>query len=213
LLRLFPAARLVSHAAISDALESTLPAEHFPCLRRLRLSYVHLRKLTDIQCSKGTAWRLVLDSDVFFFRPPVEMLDLVARPAWFHMVDCQQSYGAPQPLLEALADAPVHPRVNVGLCHLQSTRLDWPFIETCAATILARHGFTYYLEQALAAILMAQARATPLSAEDYLVYPGREQGRAPKQVALHYVDRSFLLLYRYGWRQVLALSATPRRNG
>jgi hypothetical protein len=213
LTRLFPAARVVRSAMIGEALDRVLPVERFPCLRQLRLSYIHLRKLTDIHASPGPDWRLVLDSDVFFFRRPAQLLDLVQRPAWCHMVDCQQSYDAPQPLLETLAGVALHPRVNVGLCHLQATALDWPFIESCAATILARHGFTYYLEQALAAILMAQARATPLSAEDYLVYPSRKQGREPEQVALHYVDRSFLLLYRYGWRQVLSQSAAPRTQG
>lgn len=203
--RLFPAAQIVREPQITTTLDRVLPADRFPFLRKIRLGYIHLRKLTDIQTA-GPEWRLVLDSDIFFFHPPTELLQLMQQRTAFFMRDCMQSYGAPLPTLEALAGAPVFPQVNVGICHLNAAAIDWEFVEHCTRVLLFRHGFSYYLEQALTAILMGQARARPLS-EDYLVYPTPAQAVAGKHTALHYVDRSHLIMMRYGWRQVLARPA------
>jgi hypothetical protein len=199
---LFPSAEIVLQPQVTANLDRVLPADRFPFLRRIRLGYIHLRKLTDIQTA-GPAWRLVLDSDIFFFHPPTELLRLLDARSWFFMRDCMPSYGAPLETLEALAGAPVFPRVNVGICHLDAGAIDWEFVEHCARVLLARHGFSYYLEQALTAILMGRAGAVPLG-EEYLVYPTPAQARAAGHVALHYVDRSHLTMMRYGWRQVLA---------
>jgi len=200
--QLFPLAEIVLRPQIDANLDRVLPPDRFPFLRRIRLGYIHLRKLTDIQTA-GPAWRLVLDSDIFFFHPPTEMLRLMAKPAAFFMRDCMPSYGAPLPTLEALAGVPVYPQVNVGICHLDAGAIDWEFVEHCARVLLFRHGFSYYLEQALTAILMGRAGAGPLG-EEYLVYPTPAQARAAAHIALHYVDRSHLTMMRYGWRQVLA---------
>ncbi len=182
-------------------LERHLPESRFPFLRRIRLGYIHLRKLTDIQTA-GPGWRLVLDSDVFFFRPPTQLIDFMAAEKWCFMQDCMQSYGAPLETLSTLAGAPVHPQINVGLCHVRSADIDWDFVEHCARVLLFRHGFSYYLEQALMAVLMGRFGAKALDA-DYLVYPTPEQARRAEHTALHYVDRSQLTMMRYGWRQVL----------
>lgn len=198
----FPLTRVFLKAELAAALDRTLPAERFPFLRKIRLGYIHLRKLTDVAVS-SPSWNVVSDSDVFFFRRPDALLAAVDARRACHMVDCMTSYGTPTPFLEELAGTPIHPRVNVGLCHFDAAAIDWDYVEHCAAAILARHGFSYYLEQALTAILLARARAEPLDAESYLVYPKPEQARAPSQVALHYVDRSYFSLYRYGWRLVL----------
>ncbi len=203
-LRLFPSARIHLRAEMEHHLESVLPADRYPFLRRIRLGYFHLRKLTDIQCLPGDDWRLVLDADVFFFRHPAQLLELRDARQWFHMVDCQPSYGAPVEFLSELAGAPVHPKANVGICHLHQPSIDWDYVEHCARLLLARHGFSYYCEQALTAVLMGRHRARPLDEQDYLVYPSREQAAQPRQVALHYVDRSMLSMMRHGWRQVLA---------
>lgn len=202
--RLFPNAVIHLKPVLAQHLEATLPESRYPFLRRIRLGYFHLRKLTDIQCLPGDDWRLVLDSDVFFFRSPTQLLEMRDARQWFHMVDCQPSYGAPVEFLSELAGAPVHPKANVGICHLHQPSIDWDYVEHCARLLLARHGFSYYCEQAMTAVLMGRHRARPLDEQDYLVYPSREQAAQPRQVALHYVDRSMLSMMRHGWRQVLA---------
>jgi hypothetical protein len=205
--RIFPGATVIAKETVAANLEARLPEHRFPFLRKIRLGYIHLRKLTDIQTA-GPGWRLVLDSDVFFFRPPTQLLGFMAAGEWCFMQDCMQSYGAPLATLSALAGAPVHPQINVGLCHVRAEMIDWEFVEHCARVLLFRHGFSYYLEQALMAVLMGRFGAKALGPE-YLVYPTPDQARLAEHTALHYVDRSQLTMMRYGWRQVLA--ALPTR--
>jgi hypothetical protein len=201
--RFFPLTRVFLKEELAAALDRTLPEARFPFLRRIRLGYIHLRKLTDVGVT-SPSWNVVSDSDVFIFRRPDALLAAADSRHACHMVDCMTSYGTPTPFLDELAGTPLHPRVNVGLCHFDAAAIDWDYVEHCAAAILGRHGFSYYLEQALTAILLARAGAEPLDPENYLVYPKPEQARAPSQIALHYVDRSYLSLYRHGWRRVLA---------
>ena len=199
-----PRARFARIDEISIRLAATLPEDQFPCLRRLRLSYPHIRKLTDIHLFSGE-WKLVSDADILFFQYPGQLLGHIAAREATHMVDIQPAYGAPRATLERLAGVTVHERVNVGLCHLRTPSIDWDFVEHCATTLLAEHGFSYYLEQALAAILLARAHATPLGA-DYLVYPDAATARRAQCAAIHYVDDSRSFYYDFAWRQVLERS-------
>ena len=202
-----PRARFHLKPEIEERLSAQLPDRRYPCLNRLRPAYPHIRKLTDLHLFPGD-WKCVSDADILFFARPTQLLDLLAAPRACHMVDIAPAYGVPQAALEALAGRPVHPRVNVGLCHLPSSALDWDFVERCAATLLADHGFTYYLEQALTAILLARLEATPLDAH-YVVYPDHAVARRADRAALHYVDGSRRFYYDFGWRQALALGRTP----
>ncbi len=201
--RFFPLTRVFFKDELDAALDRVLPESRFPFLRKIRLGYIHLRKLTDIGVA-SPSWNVVSDSDVFFFQRPDALLDAIASRRACHMQDCATSYGTPPEFLGELAGTPLHPRINVGLCHLDSSSIDWDFVEHCTQAILAHHGFSYYFEQALTAVLLARAGAQPLDVADYLVYPRPQQARTPTQIALHYVDRSTLSLYQHGWRQVLA---------
>ena len=54
---------------IRERLERLLPASIFPVLRERWLNYPNLRKLTDVHLG-STGWKLVMDSDMLFFRDP-----------------------------------------------------------------------------------------------------------------------------------------------
>jgi hypothetical protein len=200
--RLFPRVRLVSPDESLAALEEKLPSMKYPFLRKLRLAYVHLRKLTDLHVYE-TGWKTVMDADVFFYRAPMQLLSCIDEKRSCHMVDCQTSYGCPVSTLDELARNPVHPRVNVGLLHLDSGSLDWDDLEFFSKAILSRHGFSYYLEQALLAVVMSKLGAEPLDAVDYLVRPSAGGAVRPREVAHHFVDRSSLGMYADGWRMAL----------
>lgn len=197
-----PRATFILRPAIEQRLAERLPASRFPCLHRLRPAYPHIRKLTDIHLFPDD-WKLVSDADILFFARPTALLDHLQSPRACHMVDIAPAYGVPQAALEELAGRVVHPRINVGLCHLPSARIDWEFVEHCAVTLLARHGFSYYLEQALTAVLLARLDAAPLPVADYIVYPDATAARAATAAALHYVDDSRAFYYDFGWRQAL----------
>lgn len=74
-----PGVQLVPAADIGRRLDQALPADRFPTLRRRRIEYPHLRKLTDVHAG-SSGWKLVLDSDMLFFRPPTVMTDWLATP-------------------------------------------------------------------------------------------------------------------------------------
>jgi len=198
-----PRARFFLKPEIEARLAVQLPADRFPCLNRLRPAYPHIRKLTDVHLFPGE-WKCISDADVLFFATPTQLLDLIAARRACHMVDIMPAYGVPHAALETLAGRPVHPQINVGLCHLPSPQIDWEFVEHCAATLLAAHGFTYYLEQALTAILLARLDAVPLD-DHYVVYPDRATALRADRAAMHYVDDSRSYYYDFAWQQALAL--------
>ena len=200
--RLGPRVRFHSAGEAEARLEKFLPASRFPALRERWLNYPNIRKMTDIHLG-GTGWKLVIDSDLLFFRKPDAVLRWCQRPDLpLHAVDCRESYGYSRPLMESLAGAPIPPLVNVGLSGMKSDALDWPEIESWCATMIARERTNYYLEQALIAMLMARdTRRVVLSANDYITMPEKSEALAPKAVMHHYVAESKRWYYCYAWRR------------
>src|ERR1019366_5577461 len=113
----------------------------------------NIRKLTDPHVGT-TDWKLVLDFDLLFFRAPellVRWLDEPAAP--LHAVDCETSYGYTRQLMNELAGSPVADCVNVGLTGLAGGQLDWDRLEFWCRRLIERGQASYYLEQALVAML------------------------------------------------------------
>lgn len=205
--RLFPRLRFVPRADIVARLDAHLPADKFPCLRERWRVYPNIRKLTDPHVGR-TGWKLVLDSDLLFFRRPdflLRWLDAPARP--LHAVDCETSYGYSRPLLNELAGAPVADLVNVGLTGLDGAQIDWEKLERWTATLHAREGTSYYLEQALIAMLVAGRTCAVAPAADYLTLPRPPEDRACTAVMHHYVAGSKAAYFRHNWRQAAQLRA------
>ena len=207
--RLFPGAVLRGAREIEAALDAHLPVEKFSALRGQRRSYIHLRKLTDVHAGHG-GWRAVLDSDMLFFRRPDALLAWLAAPDRpVHMLDVQNSYGYPETTLTALAGRPIPERLNVGICGLRSDGIDWGKLEFWCARLLAAHGTSYYLEQALCALLLADNHPLRLPAKDYQLMPTEAECRAPTAVLHHYVAESKRGYFRHAWRQVLSAAPAP----
>lgn len=205
LLRLFPAARVVSAQESISQLDKYLPASRFPALRERWLKYPNLRKLTNVHLG-GRGWKLVIDSDLLFFRRPVVLLEWLAHPDRpLHAVDCLESYGYSRPLLESLAGAALPPLVNVGLCGLRSDDLDWEELEAWTAELISRERTHYYLEQALVAMIMARcSMQTVAPAADYVTNPNEAEAINPRAVMHHYVAESKRWYFRNSWRRALA---------
>ena len=193
-----------SAASIRERLDALLPEGKFPVLRERWRNYPNIRKLTDPHLG-STGWKLVIDSDLLFFRRPGFLLDWLATPDRpLHAVDCEESYGYSRALMERLAGAPIPPLVNVGLCGLRSESLNWAELEAWCAELIAREKTSYYLEQALVAMLAARAQPCAVApAADYLTKPGRAEGLAPTAVMHHYVAESKRWYFRHGWRGVI----------
>jgi len=200
--RLFPGSRVVSSQEIEAELERQLPAARFPILRARRLEYPHLRKLTDVHSGRH-GWRLVLDSDILFFRRPDLLLAWLAAPDQpLHMVDVQDAYGYSKALMESLAGNPIPRWLNVGVCGLRSDEIDWDRMESWCRRLQEAEGTSYYQEQALTAMLLAGRKCRVALADDYRLMPSEDEAKRPTAVMHHYVDLSKRGYFRHAWRRV-----------
>jgi hypothetical protein len=106
--------------------------------------------------------------------------------------------------MERLAAAPIPPLVNVGLCGLRSESLDWDELESWCRELIAKEKTSYYLEQALVAMLAARAQPCAIApAADYVTKPERAEALQPTAVMHHYVAESKRWYFQHGWRDVL----------
>lgn len=203
LARLFPAVRFVPQTETLARLDAHLPVARFPTLRERWLNYPNIRKLTDPHVG-STGWKLVLDSDLLFFRRPdflLGWLDAPDRP--LHAVDCETSYGYARQRLNGLAGAPVADLVNVGLTGLNGGMIEWERIEAWCRTLSEREGTSYYLEQALIAMLVAGRPCAIAPAADYVTLPRPPEAHACSAVMHHYVAHSKRWYFQENWRREL----------
>ncbi|MFC0514568.1 hypothetical protein ACFFGT_10160 [Mucilaginibacter angelicae] len=197
-----PGAAIFLQADIEQRLDLLLPAANYPVLRHKRMVYPHIKKLTDIHTLPGADWKLVLDSDMLFFDDPVELTNWLREPsAPLYMTDCTESYGYSTILMEKLAGARIPSLLNVGAIGLQGSSINWEKLEHWIRVLEEKEGSTYYLEQALSAMLTAGSTAAVLPAEKYIVNPGSQLVSAGSGVLHHYVDLSKKGYYNSAWRQ------------
>lgn len=199
--RLAPDLRIHEYTTLSARLDEFLPAERFPVLRERWRNYPHIRKLIDVHLGRS-GWRLVLDSDLLFWREPRLLLDWSSAPDRpLHATDCEENYGYSRPLLERLAGAHLPSLVNVGLCGLRSDAIDWDYLEHASATLIAAERTNYYLEQALVALLAAREGPCAVApAADYVTLPSAAEIARPSAVMHHYVDTARGPYFRTAWR-------------
>lgn len=198
----FPGSRVVDAPGIEARLDRHLPAARFPVLRRRRLEYPNLRKLTDVHAG-ATGWHLVLDSDMLFFRRPDLLLQWLGSPGRpLHMVDVQDAYGYSAGLLAALAGRALPRCLNVGICGLRSEEIDWERLESWSGHLEAAEGTSYYQEQALVALLLAGRDCTVAPPGDYRLLPSEAEARHPTAAMHHYVDLSKRGYFRHAWRHL-----------
>lgn len=200
--RIFPNAKIVSVKEIDAHIEQYLPESKFPYLRERRLNYPNMRKLTDIHVgSRG--WKLVLDSDMLFFRSPTFLLNWLQSPQKScYMVDTETSYGYSEALMSSLTETTIPERLNVGICGLKSEDIDWEQLEFWCKTTIEKEGKHYFQEQALTAMLLANKDCVVAPAFDYQVMPAKEEAIHPKAILHHYVSNSKPWYFRYCWKQV-----------
>lgn len=201
--RLFPSGVTRWKHEVAAELDQHLPVSQFPVLRQRWSDYINIRKLTDIHLgSSGT--KLVLDSDMLFFRRPDQLLAWWERPNRpCLMVDCVESYGYSRELMEELAGTPIPPLLNVGICGLASESINWEVLEHWCQTLVEREGTSYYLEQALVAMLAARSTPTVMPRSGYITFPSRQQTLAGEGVLQHYVADSKPWYFGEAWRLIV----------
>ena len=201
---------IVHTASSCDAtMDKYLPINKFPRLRGLRRVYPHIRKLTDIHVG-STGRKLVMDSDMLFFGHPTPLLNWlesneVAGP--IYMTDVLESYGYPRSSLEELVGAKIPQRINVGICGLLSDHVDWTEIEYWCDELQFRFGNSYYLEQALVAMLVARKTGFQVPEDEYIVLPNFRQVKNKIGILQHYVAESKKHYFKFGWQGVVDAAA------
>lgn len=200
--RSLPGVRIVRRSDAEASLDRFLPASRFPTLRRHRLVYPHLRKLTDIHVGHRGAV-VVLDSDMLFLKRPTTMLNWLTMPTGACcMQDYITSYGYDTKNLQELTEKPILDCVNVGVAGLISDEIDWHRLESRCAKLLSDHGSSYFLEQALCAVLFSERPTLILSPADYIVGPTPDQIALRSGALQHYVAESKYAYFQTAWKRM-----------
>lgn len=204
----FPTATVVLKKTIDLLLDAKLPKKEFPVLRERRLSYPHLRKLTDIHVLPGEDWKLVLDSDMLFFKTPEKILSWLNNPQFLlFMEDTEESYGYPVPVLKQLSGTEIFPtNLNVGVAGMPSSKIDWHKLEYDTKYLIENFGTSYLQEQALTAIIAARDSYQLLQKEAYKVLPKIDTDVIP-EVLHHYVADAKYDYFVKGWKYMLSSKA------
>lgn len=195
-----PLAQIITADVVEKNLDDVLPVDSYPYLRAKREVYPHLRKLTDVHTIKSPDWKLVLDSDMLFWNSPDEMISWLTNPDRpIHMVDCVESYGYTRQLMQQLCECPVPDLLNVGIIGLNSNSIDWTKLNDWIRIMEEKEGSSYYLEQALTAMLIGSTPSMVLNVSDYKVNPSAADDNA---ILKHYVDLSKKIYFNGEWRRV-----------
>ncbi|RZL69650.1 MAG: glycosyl transferase [Pedobacter sp.] len=198
--RKLPNVRIVGMDEINQNVERHLPEEDYPKLRYKRIEYPHIRKLTDIHTIDGDDWKIVFDSDMLFWSAPNEIIDWIRNPTMpIHMIDCVEAYGYSLTLMEELAKEKIKKRLNVGVIGLNSKAINWNKLESWTENMESREGKSYYLEQALSAMLIGSQYSLALNSESYIVNPQPTD----KGILHHYVDYSKKTYQTEKWIKIL----------
>jgi hypothetical protein len=198
-----PGSVIAGTLTIEKNLEDKLPLNLYPHLHHKRKVYPHIKKLTDVHTLGGNNWKLVLDSDMLFWGEPTAIIDWLGNAkSPLYMLDCQNSYGYSKELMGTLSGTEIPYKLNVGVIGLNSTAINWLKLETWIEKLEEKEGTSYYLEQALSAMLIGDTEALVLPADEYIVNPDMDKIDDQKGILHHYVDLSKEGYYKKAWRMV-----------
>lgn len=199
-----PKADIITKEIIDQNLKEYLPANSYPELHHKRKIYPHIKKLTDIHTLPGSEWKIVLDSDMLFWGEPQTIIDWLRRPTMpLHMIDCKESYGYTKPLMEDLCNTVVKPLINVGAIGLNSNSINWDKLENWVKILEEKEGSSYYLEQALTAMLIGNESSINLGDNEYIVNPSPNISSNKVGVLHHYVDLSKEVYFKKMWKNLI----------
>lgn len=203
LIRLFPQTKFVTQAETIARLDANLPTSQYPILRERWLNYPNIRKLIDPHVGQQ-GWKLVLDSDLLFFRKPTLLIDWLDNPDRpLHAVDCETSYGYSPSLMRELAGIEIPELINVGLTGLAGDEIDWGQLESWCRILIEKEKTSYYLEQALIAMMVASRTCAIAPAKDYVTMPTLPEAIDCRAVMHHYVANSKKWYLQQNWQRAL----------
>jgi hypothetical protein len=100
-------------------------------LWRFRCDFQLAKKLFDFPCFATEPFIVGIDSDILFFRKPLEVLECASASVPFMASDYQEAYEFDAALLQrAGQDFALVPRLNTGLFGLRGEAFDFTLVET-----------------------------------------------------------------------------------
>jgi hypothetical protein len=199
-----PGVKLVLKDEIKQNLNRVLPLNKYPYLHYKRKIYPHIKKLTDIHTLANGGFKLVIDSDMLFWNNPLEMINWLKHPKdCMSMLDTVESYGFDKQLMKSLCGHDIPTLLNVGIFGIDSNIINWDDLEIWSKTLEEKQSPSYFLEQALSAMLVSGKNYTVLNKAEYVVNP---EGSNPNlnQIKLHhYVDLSKGYYFNLAWRNII----------
>ena len=137
---------------------------------------------------------------MLFWQEPTAILNWLMKPAEpLYMVDQVESYGYAKQLMKDLCGHDIPSLLNVGAIGLNSLAINWGALEKWINVLEETSGSSYYLEQALSAMLVAGQKATVLNADEYVVHPLQLNDGA---ILHHYVDLSKKIYFEEAWKKL-----------
>lgn len=186
-----PNSTIVYIEEIENNLKQNLPIEKYPYLHKKRHEYKHIRKLTDVYSDGKADWKLMLDSDMLFWKEPTQMLQWLQNPQMpFYILDSDTAYGYDLIEMGKLSESTIKERINVGALGLCRQIVDFDKLEHWAKYLEQHFGTAYYLEQALSAMLIGDKESEIGLQDEYIVYPSENQVKNKIGTLHHYVDLS-----------------------
>ncbi|HTN00150.1 MAG TPA: hypothetical protein VL088_15440 [Pedobacter sp.] len=199
-----PGVKIITKADIEINLQNRLPKMEYPYLHHKRVVYPHIKKLTDIHTIDGNPHKLVLDSDMLFWNEPIEIINWLKQPrGCLYMLDCEESYGYDRSLMQALCGFQIPELMNVGAFGLNSSIINWDNLEQWSKKLEEEQGASYFLEQALSAMLIANEENTILNNEEYIVNPSGDINNLAEDKLHHYVDLSKQFYFETAWKKFI----------
>ncbi|TCD07723.1 glycosyl transferase [Pedobacter frigidisoli] len=202
--RQIPDAEIITKEIIEKNLEEQLPKKDFASIHHKRKVYPHIKKLVDIHLLGITDWKLVLDSDMLFWKEPTAIVEWLKDPKVpLYMKDCEESYGYSTDLMQSLTLRSIPSLINVGVIGLNSQAINWSSIEEWIKVLEGEEGTSYYLEQALTAMIISESeKFTMLNALEYIVNPSKKMVEDRQGILHHYVDLSKESYFKYAWKNL-----------
>jgi hypothetical protein len=201
--RQFPSSTIRTQTEINKSVNEYLPYSKYPLLNKKREIYPHIRKLTDVHLASN-GWKLVLDSDMLFFKSPDQIIDWLKNPNMpFFLHDPITSYHYSFGLMQNLTSQIVRQNLNVGIIGLKSESIDWQSLESWIKIMEDSEGASYYLEQALSAMVVAGQEIEIATPAAYIVLPNESETTKPSAVMHHYVAESKQWYLQKSWKLIV----------
>lgn len=198
----FPGCVIKTAAETATIIGTILPQSKYPCINKKLAVYPHIKKLTHIHAG-SSGWKMVLDSDMLFFKNPAELNNWLKNPTHpFFLQDPVSSYHYTLRLMEQLTGNKIIEKLNVGAVGLKSEDINWDELEHWIRVLEETEGTSYLLEQALSAMLASGRKTIVANADDYIVMPGKYEATHPSATLHHYVDKSKEWYYKAAWKRI-----------